>query len=81
MVLKQIAGLYGAGKLQQAHQLCLQVLKQRPKLADAHSMMGVILSGLGRNDEARKAIKNAIRFNPTSHYYSNLASWNAKWQA
>tara|TARA_R110000751_G_scaffold107645_6_gene203897 strand:- start:7285 stop:9405 length:2121 start_codon:yes stop_codon:yes gene_type:complete len=72
IVLKQIADLYGAGKLQQAHQLCLQVLKQRPKLADAHSMMGVILSGLGRNDEARKAIKNAIRFNPTSHYYSNL---------
>jgi tetratricopeptide (TPR) repeat protein len=72
VVLKQVADLHAAGKLQQAQQLCLQVIKQRPRLADAHGMMGVILSGLGRNDDARKAIKNAIKLHPTSHFYSNL---------
>ena len=72
LVLNQVADFYGAGQLPQAHQLCMQVLKQRPRLAGAHSMMGVILAGMGRKEEARKALKNAIKFDPTSHNYSNL---------
>lgn len=72
VVLGQIAELYNAGNLQRAHAVCMQVIKQRPQLADAHSMMGVILAGLGKHKEARKALKNAIKLNPNSHYYSNL---------
>ncbi len=72
VVLKQIADIYSTGRIPQAHQLCLQLLKQRPRLADAHGMMGVILVGMDRREDARKALKNAIRLQPTSHFYSNL---------
>ncbi|MES0880795.1 tetratricopeptide repeat-containing sulfotransferase family protein [Roseibium sp. SCP14] len=77
-VLRQIADLYAAGRLSQAHQLCLQVIRQRPRLADAHSMLGVILAGLGKTSEACKALKDAIRFDPRCHYYSNLGELERK---
>lgn len=72
VVLNQIADLYTKGRIPQAHKLCLQVIKQRPRLAEAHAMMGVILLAMKKEDEARKGLQNAISLNPTAHYYSNL---------
>jgi tetratricopeptide (TPR) repeat protein len=65
--------LCNAGKLDQAENVCRQVLKARPNLADAHNVLGVILHRRGQIDEAIASVRKAIKLNGTAHnYFANL---------
>ncbi len=65
--------LCNAGKLDQAENVCRQVLKARPNLADAHNVLGVILHRRGRTDDAIASVRKAIKLNGTAHnYFANL---------
>lgn len=65
--------LFNAGRLAEAENICRQIIKARPKLAEAHNILGVTLHRLGRSDEAVAALKAAIRFDGTiPNYHSNL---------
>ena len=51
--------LCNAGKFDQAENICRQVLKARPNLADAHNVLGVILHRRGQTDEAIASVRKA----------------------
>lgn len=69
-----IAGkLYGRHRYGQAVNVCNQMLKQKPTLADAHSILGVSLAAMGKLKEGIEAIKQAIKLKEnTASYHSNL---------
>jgi tetratricopeptide (TPR) repeat protein len=71
--IQMAAQLYGQGKFDQAERVCAQILKSRPKNADAHNIRGVSLQGLGKGDEAIAEIRTAIELAPkASNLYGNL---------
>ena len=64
---------FQAGRLGLAARICGQLIEARPKDADLHNLMGVILNAQGSKDVAVKALKNAIRLDDrNSRFYSNL---------
>jgi tetratricopeptide (TPR) repeat protein len=65
--------LYLAGRYPQAEQICRQVIVNRPNLADAHNLLGVVLNARGDPQEAVNCLQRAIRLNPdVPSFYSNL---------
>ena len=65
--------LCNAGKLDQAENICRQILKARPNMADAHNVLGVILHRRGQIDEAITSVRRAIKLNATApNYFANL---------
>ena len=65
--------LCNAGKLDQAENICRQVLKARPDLADAHNVLSVVLHRRGQLDDAIASVRRAIKLNNTSSsYFANL---------
>jgi tetratricopeptide (TPR) repeat protein len=65
--------LCNQGKLDQAENLCRQVLKARPNLSDAHNVLGVILHRRGQTDDAIASVRKAIKLNATApNYFANL---------
>lgn len=65
--------LANQGKLQRAELLAREIVGARPKNADAHNVLGVVLHRQGRHGEAAKSAREAIRLNPgVANYYSNL---------
>jgi tetratricopeptide (TPR) repeat protein len=50
------------------------VVKQNPTFAGGHFMLGRVLSQLGRNDEALKAFREAVRLEPTNAGYAVAAA-------
>ncbi|MGF7161699.1 tetratricopeptide (TPR) repeat protein [Rhodoligotrophos appendicifer] len=71
--LKNAVSLYSAGKLSEAENLIRQIVTARPKLADAHNVLGVVLHRQGKTEEGIKALKQAIALNGSAaNYFSNL---------
>lgn len=71
--LNVIRQLYSAGHLEQAEAACAQIAEQRPRLADAHNLLGVILNARGKPREAVKALQRALHLSPdTAQYLCNL---------
>ena len=65
--------LCNSGKLDQAENICRQVLKARPNMADAHNVLGVILHRRGQIDDAIASVRKAIKLNATApNYFANL---------
>ena len=69
-----IAGqLYGRGRHKQAENVCRQIIASKPTLADAHSILGVVLSAQGNAKEGIASLKRAIKLAPRiASYRSNL---------
>ena len=69
-----IAGqLYGRGRLNQAERVCRQIIKHQPSLADAHSILGVVLNAQGNAKDAIASLKRAVKLAPKiASYRSNL---------
>jgi len=65
--------LCNAGRLDQAENLCRQIVKARPDLPDAHNVLAVVLHRRGQLDEAIASVRRAIKLNNTSpSYFANL---------
>jgi type IV pilus biogenesis/stability protein PilW len=69
-----IAGqLYGRGRYKQAENVCRQILKHKPSIADAHSILGVVLNAQGQAKEGIASLKRAVKLAPSvASYRSNL---------
>lgn len=69
-----IAGtLYTRHRYGQAINVCNQMLKQKPALAEAHSILGVSFAALGKRKEGIDAIRQAIAHSGNvASYHSNL---------
>ena len=69
-----IAGqLFSRGRYKQVENICNQLIKNKPSLPDAHSILGVALNAQGKKKEGIASIKRAIKLNPkVSSYRSNL---------
>ncbi len=62
--LDQALALHRAGKLLEAEASYRAVLRQQPRHADAHALLGVVLEALGRPQEAVASIKQAMLLDP-----------------
>jgi tetratricopeptide (TPR) repeat protein len=69
-----IAGqLFGRGRYKQAENVCRQILKHKPSVADAHSILGVVLNAQGNAKEGIASLKRAVKLAPkVASYRSNL---------
>ena len=69
-----IAGqLYASGRYKQAENLCRQIIKLKPSMADAHSILGVVLNAQGNPKEGIASLKRAVKLAPkVASYRSNL---------
>jgi Flp pilus assembly protein TadD len=69
-----IAGqLYGRGRYKQAENVCRQIIQSKPTLADAHSILGVVLNAQGKSKDGIASLKRAIKLAPKiATYRSNL---------
>ena len=65
--------LLNAGKVQPAELLVRDIVKARPRHAEARNLLGVILHREGKLDEAIKSTREAARLNPQNpNFYCNL---------
>ncbi len=55
---------YQAGRMQQAEQLCRQIVQADGNHVDARYLLGLIAARTGRNDEAVDHLKAAVRLKP-----------------
>jgi tetratricopeptide (TPR) repeat protein len=71
--IEQAYKLYNAGRLDQASKICSQIVTQRPRMAEAHNLMGAILNAQGESAAAVKSLQRAIHLNgDNAQFYSNL---------
>lgn len=71
--------LYAAGRLDQAEDLCRQIITSRPLRADVHNILGVVLHRKGKTEEGIKSVREAVRLNSTNpNFYSNLGEMERK---
>jgi len=70
----EMAGqLYSRGQYGQAQRVCRQIIEARPANADAHNILGVTLSALGKSDDAITSLRRAIKLNAQApSYHANL---------
>ncbi len=67
--------LHQAGQLALAEQQYQQILQREPQLADAHHLLGVLLSQTGRAKQALDRIQQAISLQPnTAVFHLNLGN-------
>lgn len=65
--------LLETGKLQPAEKIVRDVVKARPRHAEARNLLGVILHRQGRLEEAMRTTREAIRLDPKRpNFYCNL---------
>ena len=57
------------GQLKPAHETCLAILKQNPKHADAHFLLGIIAANLGQMSKAIGLIELACQLRPNHVEY------------
>ena len=69
-----IAGqLYARGRYKQAENVLRQIIKHKPSVSDAHSILGVVLNAQGNAKEGVASLKRAIKLAPKiASYRSNL---------
>ena len=66
-----IAGqLFSRGRYKQVENICNQLIKNKPSLPDAHSILGVALNAQGKKKEGVASIKRAIKLNPKVSSFS-----------
>lgn len=71
--------LYSAGRLDQAEDLCRQIIAARPLRADVHNILGVILHRKGNTVEGIKSVREAVRLNSSNpNFYANLGEMERK---
>ena len=71
--MQQANALYNAGRLNEAAQLCSELVTQRPKAAEAHNLMAAILNAQGNSAAAVKSLQRAINLNDSNaQFYANL---------
>ena len=71
--MKRALDLYNKGNLKQAANLCRQLVQARPRHAEAHNLLAVVLKALGNDAGAVKALQRAIHLDPnTALFHSNL---------
>src|SRR5215472_3381347 len=64
---------YNAGRLAPASRLASQIIAARPQRADAHNLMGAILSAQGDQDGAAQSFAEATRLDPhNALFFANL---------
>jgi len=64
---------YNAGRLDPAWRIAAQILAARPQRADAHNLMGAILSAKGDLEGAAKSFAEATRLDPANcSFFANL---------
>ena len=71
--MEQAHKLYSTGRLAQASKICSEIVAQRPRMAEAHNLMGAILNAQGESAAAVKSLQRAIHLNGNNaQFYSNL---------
>ncbi len=71
--VRDLAGHVQAGRLSEAEALCRKILRDSPREAGIHHLLGVLNHQLGKNEEARKEFESAIALNPNdAEYHNNL---------
>lgn len=64
---------YQRGRFKQAANVCKQLVRHNPALADGHNILGVSLCGLGLTKEGVASIKRSIKLSPkVASYHANL---------
>ena len=53
--------------------MCVQIIEQQPKHADAYFLLGIINSEIGQINKAIQLIEKAISFKPLGEYFAHLA--------
>ena len=77
--VEQASKLYAAGRLDQAEDLCRQIIASRPLRADVHNILGVVLHRKGKTEEGIKSVREAVRLNTSNpNFYSNLGEMERK---
>jgi len=61
------------GDYVKAHALCVQIIEQQPRHADAYFLLGIINSEIGQINKAIQLIEKAISFKPLGAYFAHLA--------
>ncbi|HIO73633.1 MAG TPA: tetratricopeptide repeat protein [Flavobacteriales bacterium] len=69
--LQQAISLHQAGQLQQAEQICQQILRNSPQHADALHLLGVIAYQVGENNVATSLITQAIKIDSNQCVFFN----------
>ena len=69
--LQQAISLHKAGQLQQAEQICQQILRNSPQHADALHLLGVIAYQVGENKIATGLITQAIEIDSDQYMFFN----------
>jgi tetratricopeptide (TPR) repeat protein len=70
-MLQVAEGLRLRGKLEEAQNMCLQILEDHPKLPQAHIAVGTILEQRERRDEAYQHFKEGVTLAP-----QDFAAWH-----
>jgi protein O-GlcNAc transferase len=63
------AGHFQAGRIDEAENICRQILAVEPRNPDALHLMGAVLTRTGHTKKAVKTIEQAIRINKNAPYY------------
>ena len=69
--LQQAISFYQAGQLQQAEQICQQILRNYPQHAEALHLLGVIAHQVGENNVATGLITQAIKIDSNQYVFFN----------
>lgn len=65
--------LFRRGQLPQTERVCRQIIEHNPAAAEAHNILGIALSSMGKPREAVKALRRATKLAPkAAGYFSNL---------
>jgi tetratricopeptide (TPR) repeat protein len=64
--LSRAQDLIQKGSFAKALPICLQVIQQEPRSADAYVLLGITYAGLERNEDAITALRHAIQLRPSS---------------
>lgn len=68
---------YNKGNFDRAEAFCREVIKARPRNAEAFNLLGIVLHSKGDTREAIKAVKKATALNGSlANYHSNLGEMN-----
>ena len=73
--IQQAINLYKSQNFSSAEHFCKKLIKQNPKIAFLYNLLGLILSGQRKNDEAIEYYKKGISLQPDyAMIYNNLGS-------
>jgi len=73
--LQQAISFYQSDQLQQAKQICQQILRNSPQYAEALHLLGVIAYQVGKNNVATGLITQAIKIDSDQYvFYNSLGS-------